>query len=381
MRRKTKKRILTAAVLIIILVAVIMTYQYQTREPDKASNETPSYDYSAGRTHYGYWEGLTALNYVEMFGYHGLSIPFEFHSISDEFVDMEIMYLLDDTPPFENHITSSDAVVKDGDKINIDYVGVLTGDESHSSNVSGTGEDFYVGMTEVVEGIHFFELIGKSPGDTVDIEVEFPDDYEVIHDWAGRTILYTVEINYIAERREMNDDDVKEIFFELHGWETVSEMREKLHAYLRNESINDYIKRYFEDEVVVKEIPSVLMERVEQSMIEWHENEATNRGETFLEFMEFLGVENGVEGLLEFHREENTRTARIFLIIQAIAEDMELKVSDEDLAEYMNRNNVENHDEEIERYGVPMLKQLALQHMVLEYIIDNAVYEDEKDLE
>ena len=61
---------------------------------DDESNRQP-YSYSAGRDDNGYWVGVTALDYVEMFEYKGMELPFYVHTVTDMDIDIAILGLLE----------------------------------------------------------------------------------------------------------------------------------------------------------------------------------------------------------------------------------------------------------------------------------------------
>ena len=92
--------------------------------------------------------------------------------------------------------------VKDGDTVNIDYVGKKDGKAFDGGTASGA--DLTIGSHTFIDG---FEsgLIGKKVGDTVDLDLTFPENY-ASKDLAGQKVVFTVTINYIEGEPEVNDD-------------------------------------------------------------------------------------------------------------------------------------------------------------------------------
>jgi len=349
-----------------IVVLIAVTAAVASRESSKRSTAPPSYDHSAGRDHSGYWENLRALDYVEMFDYEGLEFPAEVHEITDEYVSWEIMALFENLPPLESRITDSKTKIKDGNRVIIDYVGKIDGKEFEGGK--GNGVEVSVGVTELGDCV-FDELIGRSPGDSVEIKVSFPEDYGANPDLSGKKAVYTVEIECIILHRNVEDKDVKEHFYESHGWKTVDQMRLEVYENTRKESMREYIRDYFEAQVVVTMVPLDLIRRVETSMLDWHSSEAFKVKKSLPQLIEDMGIEGGVDGLLEYHRETNAATARFQLIMQAVAESIELKVTLEDIEEYYG----DRYSDTEQSRGIPFMAQQTLINMVFDYIIENAV--------
>ena len=76
------------------------------------------------------------------------------------------------------------------------------------------------------------------------------------------------------------------------------------------------------------------------------------------------------------HLEENTKTAEFYLVLQAIAEDAGISVSDDDIAAYfIQYKGIEDYSVYEDYFGMPYLKMIVLQQAVLDYVTDNAVME------
>ncbi|MBQ9632971.1 MAG: FKBP-type peptidyl-prolyl cis-trans isomerase [Lachnospiraceae bacterium] len=91
--------------------------------------------------------------------------------------------------------TTEGREVKDGDTVNIDYTGYKDGEPFDGGSTNGAGADLTIGSHSYIDG---FEsgLIGKKVGETVDLNLTFPEDYGV-EDLAGADVVFTVTINGI----------------------------------------------------------------------------------------------------------------------------------------------------------------------------------------
>ena len=105
--------------------------------------------------------------------------------------------------------------VKDGDTVNIDYVGYCDGVAFEGGDTKGQGTNLTIGSGSYVDDFED-QLVGAKPGDTVDVNVTFPEDYGN-DDLKGKDALFVVKVNYIASAPvypdlTTNPDILKECF-------------------------------------------------------------------------------------------------------------------------------------------------------------------------
>jgi len=87
--------------------------------------------------------------------------------------------------------------VEDGDTVNIDYVGSVDGVEFEGGNTNGAGADLTIGSGSYIDDFEE-QLIGSHPGDTVEVNVTFPDNYGN-EELNGKDAVFTVTVNGIYE--------------------------------------------------------------------------------------------------------------------------------------------------------------------------------------
>lgn len=97
----------------------------------------------------------------------------------------------------ETYQTDSSLTVEDGDTVNIDYVGTIDGVEFEGGSTDGNGTDLVIGSGNYIDDFEE-QLIGAHPGDTVEVQVTFPEDYGN-EDLNGKDAVFTVTINGIYE--------------------------------------------------------------------------------------------------------------------------------------------------------------------------------------
>lgn len=93
----------------------------------------------------------------------------------------------------EKYIT--DRAVEDGDMIHLDYTGYKDGEAFEGGSTDGAGTTLFIGSNSYIDG---FEsgLIGVMPGETVDLNLTFPEDYGNAS-LAGAEVVFTVTVNAI----------------------------------------------------------------------------------------------------------------------------------------------------------------------------------------
>ena len=75
-----------------------------------------------------------------------------------------------------SYSTDTSLTVKDGDTVNIDYVGKIDGTAFDGGSTNGQGTDLEIGSGSYIDDFED-QLVGAHPGDEVEVTVTFPDDY------------------------------------------------------------------------------------------------------------------------------------------------------------------------------------------------------------
>ena len=338
---------------------------------------TGDFDYSEGLDENGFWKGIKATDFVEMFDYRQMHIPYFIHHISDDQVydvfNNEILAgMINDgvLSEYALHHRVFDRAVENGDAVNIDFVGTVGGVEFENGSTEGMGEWVIIGVTSYIDDF-LQQLIGHMPGETVNVEVTFPFDYPQM-DLRGEDALFVTVINYIAGDRELTDGFVEENLSPYYGWVTIDEMSESVRKTLQDYAINEYIWLFFTSQVTIKSIPAQLVNHQINAMLKFSQDNAESYGmdlETYLTQIEGFA---DIDELIEAQEETNLKGAAVSLVVQAIAEDAGIEVSRADIAEYFSEDDMLVFEES---YGLPYLNQYILTQKIIAFIIDNALFE------
>lgn len=103
----------------------------------------------------------------------------------------------DVTADSASYSTDASLTVQNGDTVNIDYVGTVGGVEFDGGSTNGAGTDLTIGSGLYIDDFEE-QLIGSHPGDTVEVNVTFPEDYNAA-DLAGKDAVFEVIINGIYQ--------------------------------------------------------------------------------------------------------------------------------------------------------------------------------------
>lgn len=333
------------------------------------SSDPGSFSYSSSIDDNGYWKGITARDYVELFEYEPFAIPNDIHNVSEDSVQSKINSLLEEYATTEN---VTNRAVQDGDTVNIDYVGSVDGVAFEGGTTNGAGTEVIIGETNYIDDF-IEQLIGHTPGETFDVNATFPEDYGQ-ENLNGKDAVFVTTINHIVETTypELTDAFVSEHFSEEYGWTTVSEMKDSLTAELQEEAIKKYVQDYLYSEVAVSSVPDSLLQYQEDAMLKYYWDYAQGYG---VSLEEFLANQVGVslEELIENNAEKNAAFMKYILVIQAVAEDAGITATDEDVLNYYKAEmGTEDYSTDEEELGMPYLKQIALEYKVTNYLIEHA---------
>ncbi len=184
--------------------------------------------------------------YVKVGNYKGLEYASQKASVTDEEVDAEIQRRLQKAAKTENSKTGK---VENGDTINISFVGKIDGKEFEGGSSEST--DITVGTTQMIDG--FVEgLIGKNVGDSVTLNLKFPDDYGKT-DLQGKAVEFKVTIN---SKKKISVPKLNKEFVKKNSkFTTVKEYKEGVKKELLNQkqkSIDSTVKQELWSRIINK---------------------------------------------------------------------------------------------------------------------------------
>lgn len=342
-----------------------------TSDASEVNSEYLSYNYSEDLTDEGFWKDVRALDYVTLPNYKGIEIPAEIQQVSDEELQEQIDSMLED---YTTTRQVTDREVEDGDTVNIDYVGSVDGVEFDGGSTGGNGTSVTIGVTNYIDDF-LEQLIGHMPGETINVEVTFPEDYGK-EELNGKDAVFVTTINYISEDvvPELTDAFVQENLQEYNGWSTAEEARNGMRDNMRKSAENTYLWDTILEGATVSEIPEILMDNKEKSMLKYYATSASQYGVGLDTYLAYFMQISSAEELLESRRDDLEAAAKDSLVRQALFEDMGLSASDEDVDAYFKDVLlVTDYTEYSDYYGMPYIRMMVMTEKMTNAISEQAV--------
>ena len=262
-----------------------------------------------------------------------------------------------------------DGGIELGDIAIIDYTGYMDGVTFEGG--SDIGFEMEVGYANFIEG---FEsgLVGAKKGDTVTLNLKFPEDYHVA-DKAGKDVMFVVKINSVAAQviPEFTDEFVTEITS--GEYTTTKDFRDYSRGFLSEERRYTTVMDYLVENTTFGKLNEEYITAAFELEKEYY---ALMYGcESVAQFEETFGADTSeilwtmVERQIRRYEQD-----RVVLYCVAKAENMELSEAEFnlDLAEYANSVGA-TVEEVLEVQGEESLRQSMLMESALEFLLENVV--------
>ena len=332
-----------------------------------------------------YLSGITASDYVELpddYKHQSVEVA-KPDDPTDEEVEQRIQAVLQSNGALEE----VDRKVEEGDTVNIDYVGKIDGEEF----AGGSGSyDLLIGSGAFIEG---FEdgLIGAKKGETLDLNLKFPDDYPA-EDVAGKDVVFTVTVNKISEYA-LSDDFVKSLNLTNDFGQAVTDVdtfREYIRSNMIEENEGTYtwlIKHEIDNNLLEtvtfkQDIPASMLESYYFQYQNYRSNAASSN---YMDLATFMQKQYGAtaDNYDTMIRDFAKQGAQLGLIYQAIADERELNPTEEEIrtaiAEYVKTDTTGATADDLDRYIQEYIRDELLSSRVRNWLYEHCeVSEPEK---
>lgn len=312
-------------------------------------------------------------DYVTLGEYKNLTVTVDaVAEVTDEQVQSQALQ------QYQSDVTADNGGVKDravaaGDIVIIDYVGKKDGVAFDGGTAQGA--DLTIGSGQYIDG---FEdgLIGVMPGETVDLNLTFPETYQNT-ELAGAKVVFTVTVQYILPT-EMKDEVVAG--FGSDEYSNVDELLRFTREYLEAQAQSAYEDNLWAqllgtlvENTTYNELPQELVAQYDQQITENVELSAAMYGmdaETLIYYMYNMELDAYVSAAAE-------GTTQQILAAFALAEKENLALSEEELDEHINvlaeENGWESAEAFLANYDREQVRESVLVQKVIEYLTENAV--------
>ena len=225
----------------------------------------------------------------------------------------------------------NDRPAKLDDEITLDFEGFVDG----VAFEGGKGENY-----KLVLGSHSFidtfedQLVGKSVGEDVEVNVTFPEDYQA-EDLAGKPAVFKCKINTITESQlpELNDEFASEV----GGCDTLdqykAEVKEKLLAQKKKNAANEKEVKALDKviENATMDIADAQVEDMQKRMRDEFAQSLQYQGINFEQYLQIVNVTE--EAFLERVKPDALKRIQQRAVLEAVVKAENIEASDEEVDE------------------------------------------------
>jgi len=310
---------------------------------------------------------------VKLGEYKGLEVEEIDVIVTDEDVDEDIE---NQRQRLAELVVKEDGTVEDGDTVVIDFEGFLDGETFEGG--AGENHSLEIGSNSFIPGFEE-QLIGKANDEETEINVTFPEDYHA-EDLANKEVTFKVKIHEIKEKElpELDDEFAKDVDDEV---ETLEELKEKTRKRLEdqkkteadNQTRETLINQASENAEI--DIPEVMIESEQDRMLSEFEQRIQQQGMTLEMYAQFSGQDEA--DLKEQMKEDAGKRVRTNLVLEAIAIEEELEVTEEDINEEFE-TMADMYQMEVDQIkqilggNAEMMKEDLKLRKAIEFLVDNS---------
>lgn len=311
--------------------------------------------------------GIDVEKCVTLGDYKGVTVEKTIQSVTDEDVQNEIDNAL------ANYPVEVDQAAKEGDTVNIDYVGKIDGEEFDGG--SDQGADLKLGSGKFIDG---FEdgLIGARKGETRTLNLTFPEDST--QDLAGKAVEFTVTVNAVKE--PLSEPTDQWVADNIEGYDNIADYKAGIRSEQEesNEQTAENQVRYAAwtqviDNCTINEYPETLVEVGKKLYEQQVETYAKYAGMELDAYIESSGLTQ--EEYQSNMEEYGKNVAAQALVCQAICDKEGFAIGDDDYQKALQDMLTEygcTEDELIQTYGQDNVEQSIMLNRVSNLILENA---------
>ena len=262
---------------------------------------------------------------VEIETYKGIKIPEFVYTVSDADVDKDIE---DTRLRLAKDEDVTDRAAEMTDTVNIDFAGKMDGKAFDGGTAEGY--DLTLGSHQFIPG--FGEgVVGMNIGETRDIEVTFPEDYQA-EELKGKKAVFTVTLHKITGKVRPEHD---EEFAKKMGSDSVeayrAKVRERLERNAASRSLNET-----ENSIVTEiakgakaEIPQAMIDKQNEFALQRLEYNLMYQGIRLDDYLKYLNTTR--EAYMHTFDEESKRTVLHQLIVEKIIKLENIEATQEEI--------------------------------------------------
>lgn len=256
--------------------------------------------------------------------YKDLEAPHQYVEVTDE----EVMQEIENVRKRNARINTVERAAKLGDTAVIDFVGFVDGEEFDGG--SGSEYPLELGSGSFIPGFEE-QLVGVSAGESKDVVVTFPEDYEPT--LAGKEATFKCLVSEVKETElpELDDEFVKDV----SEFDTVDEYKKDIAENMKK-TRQSQADDEFHNRLLLAAIDNMQTTIPEAMIEEKLEEIASNYAASFglsgiskAQFVQMMGMTE--EMFDEVSRPNAERDAKVDVLLRAVAAAEGMEASEEDI--------------------------------------------------
>lgn len=264
---------------------------------------------------------------VKLGKYKGLSIEKKVEKVTAKQVDEAV----EQAREKQARIVETDEAAKNGDIVNIDFVGSVDGVKFDGG--SAESYDLELGSGSFIPGFEE-QLVGAKKGEKKDVNVKFPEDYHA-EELKGKNALFECTINAVKKKElpALDDEFVKDV----SEFDTLAEYKADVKNKLMKDA-EDRADREFEDALVQAvvdnadvEVPQAMIDQEAEDMAREFEYRLSYQNIKLDDYLKYLNMTR--DQLLDEYKEQAAKSVKVRLVMEAIVKAEELKFEEKDIDE------------------------------------------------
>lgn len=276
--------------------------------------------------------------------YKGLEVEKVTALVTEDDVEKEINKIAEKSARL---ITVEDRGIQKGDIADIDFEGFIDGVPFEGGKASGYRLE--IGSGNFIEGFED-QLIGAVPGDDVEVNVTFPEDYSS-EELAGKAALFKVIINdvKIKELPVIDDEFAKDV----SEFDTLEEYKNDIRQKLK-EAAEHKAQHETEEKVINSicenaevDIPDVMVQRQIDSLVKDFDARLRYQGLDLEKYLNIMGL-----GYIDFRSQFENRAqieVKTQLVLDAICKAENIEATEEEFEEEICKI-AENYKTDVEEF-------------------------------
>lgn len=311
---------------------------------------------------------------VTLGDYKGIEYEYAPAAVTDADVQNKVDSFVSSCTTYDEDKTST---AKNGDIVNIDFVGTVDGEEFEGGNTEGAGYDLTLGSGSFIDDFEE-QVEGHKAGDTFDVNVTFPDNYGN-EELNGKDAVFKTTLNFIKipVEAEYNDDLVAANTSYKTTAEYEASIREELNA--SNEatalsSAQNVVMTSVINKATIENVSEDEVNDLADEIITQLKTQASTYGIEFETFISYYYGYSDEESFQKYVVEVCEESVKEKMVVCAIAQTENITIDADEEEAYIEKlaeNNNATVDAVKEQYSSEDLMYYTLADKVMTFLLEN----------